>query len=96
MKAFVSQLYSNGKSISSEKKIPIHVGDLNVSDGKHPILGRLCMEAVLLADNGQNAIQPLYDAHLIFIAAKGLRLRGFEVNAGRETAQEWWVRFELE
>lgn len=53
------------------------------------------MEAVLQDEDGLNAIQPLYDAHLIFIAAKGLRLRGFEVNAGVETAQEWWVRFEL-
>lgn len=88
-------MYSKGKNIPIKKKISIHCGDLNVSDGKHPVLGRICMEAVLQDEDGLNAIQPLYDAHLIFIAAKGLRLRGFEVNAGVETAQEWWVRFEL-
>lgn len=92
MDAIVSRTYYLGKHIPMSKKVTSHRGDLNVSEGKHPVLGRLVKEACLLGENGINVIPPLYDVSLTCIAAKGLRLRGFEVNAGKETAQEWWVQ----
>ena len=92
MEVIVSRIYSNGKRIPSKKKLATHKGALNMADGKHPIIGRLCAVAVLFNDDGLLELPSLYDTVLNCIAANGFRLRGFEVQGGRETAQEWWVQ----
>jgi hypothetical protein len=94
MKAFVSKTYSGGRRIPNGKKIPTHCGDLAVGTGEHPVLNRITTMAHLFRDDNLCEIEPLYDVLLTSIAMKGLRLRGFEVIAGKEVAQEWWVRFE--
>jgi hypothetical protein len=93
VKAFVTQLYSKGKSVPN-KKLKTHSGELGTISGEHPILGRICPQVMLLGDNGINVIPCMYDYVLIRIAMKGMKFRGFEVNGDTETAQEWWVRFE--
>ena len=94
MNAYVERIYKDGKRIPIGK-IQTANGELNVSGLLHPIMCRLTVEAVLLDDIG-NAIPPIWDVQLTSISKNGLRLRGFELNAGRKTAQEWWVRFALD
>lgn len=94
MKAWVSQLYKAGKPVPRDKQPTVVEGDLNVADGMHPVLNRLVSEACLLGNGGTHVIEPMIDVRLVGIYGVGLRLRGIECVAGKEQAQEWWVRFE--
>ena len=94
MYAHVTRLYNNGKELPTRKLLTVS-GDLDVSSYIDSALKRLTLGAVLHHDVGCY-IPTLYDVQLTNISAKGLRLRGIEVNAGRETSQEWWVRFTLD
>jgi len=66
-------------------------GDLNVSDGRHPVMNRLEKEASLLSEDGLNIIAPMIGVQLSAIYGKGMVLRGIEVVGDREFSQEWWV-----
>lgn len=91
MLAKVWRIYKNGRQLTSNKKsVPPVVGDLNLGAGKNPITGRVTSEASVLTDRGLSLIPNLVDVVCIAIAADGLRLRGVEILAGRELAQEWW------
>jgi len=82
MKAKVTTLYENGTRTREGKTVE---GDLNLNrayEGNY--------EACILAESGIFLLPDLYDAKCICIAAKGIRLRGFEVVNGQELAQEWW------
>jgi len=91
MKARVTQVYANGKRIGATVKSKSYDGDLNVSDGRHPVLGRIEKEASLLSDDGANIIAPMIGVQLSGVYAKGMLLRGTEVVGDKEFAQEWWV-----
>ncbi|HGM4435012.1 TPA: hypothetical protein ACKPIN_003513 [Pseudomonas aeruginosa] len=94
MKAWVMPLYSKGKPIPKSKESGFSVGDLNMADGRNPVLGRLVSEACLLSDSGSNVLDPIVDVRLLSISAHGMQLRGFEYSSnGAQVAQEWWVRF---
>lgn len=72
------------------------MGDLNVAEGRNPVLGRLVSEACLLTESGGNVLDPMADVRLLLIAADGMSLRGFEYSSsGAQVAQEWWVRFTM-
>lgn len=69
------------------------VGDLNMAEGRNPVLGRLVSEACLLTESGGNVLDPMVDVRLLSIAADGMLLRGIEYSSsGAQVAQEWWVR----
>lgn len=94
MKAWVMPLYSKGKPIPKGKEPGFSVGDLNMADGRNPVLGRLVSEACLLSDSGSNVLDPIVEVRLLSISAHGMQLRGFEYSSnGAQVAQEWWVRF---
>lgn len=94
MKAWVTPLFSKGKPIAKGKEPGFVNGDLNMSDGRNPMLGRLVSEACLLSENGSNMLDPIVDVRLLSISAHGMQLRGFEyTSTGAQVAQEWWVRF---
>jgi hypothetical protein len=93
MNAIVTQLYKNGKRLPSGLKLREHVGDLNVNTGRNVVTGRGAKDAMLLVGRGDHVIEPMQDVHIVYLAAKGLLLRGTEHNGGREVAQEWWCRF---
>ncbi len=96
MKAWVMPLFSKGKPIPKGKEPPYVTGDLNMADGRNPVLGRLVSEACLLSDSGSNLLDPMVDVRLLSISAHGMQLRGYEYGPdGAQVAQEWWVRFEL-
>ncbi|ELG7182104.1 TPA: hypothetical protein ACP3ZG_001596 [Pseudomonas aeruginosa] len=94
MQAWVMPLFSKGKPIAQGKEPPFVTGDLNMADGRNPVLGRLVSEACLLSDSGTNVLDPIVDVRLLSISAHGMQLRGYEYGAGgAQVAQEWWVRF---
>lgn len=94
MKAWVMPLFSKGKPIPRGKEAGFTVGDLNMADGRNPVLGRLVSEACLLSGSGANVLDPIVDVRLLSISAHGMQLRGFEYGKnGAQVAQEWWVRF---
>ena len=90
MKAKVSTLYKNGRRLPINKAASTVMGDLNLSVSKHPVTGLCCVESVVLEDRGISLLPSLYDVTCVCIAAHGLRLRGTEIVAGKEMAQEWW------
>jgi hypothetical protein len=90
MKAKVSSLYRNGKRLPINKVASTVTGDLNLSVSKHPVTGLCCHEAVVLEESGRSLLPDIHDVECVCIAAHGLRLRGIEIHAGKETAQEWW------
>jgi len=91
MKAKVTRVYSKGKKIAATAKSEFFEGDLNVSDGRHPVMNRLEKEASLLSEDGSNIIPPMIGVQLSAIYGKGMVLRGIEVVGDREFSQEWWV-----
>ncbi|MEA8592117.1 hypothetical protein PZT57_26085 [Pseudomonas aeruginosa] len=94
MQAWVMPLFSKGKPIAKGKEPAFATGDLNMADGRNPVLGRLVSEASLLSDSGANVLDPIVDVRLLSISAHGMQLRGYEyVAGGAQVAQEWWVRF---
>ena len=94
MKAWVMPLYTKGKPIPRGKEPGFVTGDLNMSDGRNPVLGRLVSEACLLSDSGAHVLDPIMDVRLLSISAHGMHLRGFEYGVtGAQVAQEWYVRF---
>lgn len=94
MKAWVMPLFKNGKPIAKGREAGFSVGDLNMAEGRNPVLARLVSEATLLSESGTNVLDPIVDVRLPSISAHGLQLRGFEYGGnGAQLAQEWWVRF---
>lgn len=94
MKAWVMPLFKNGKPIAKGRELGFSAGDLNMAEGRNPVLARLVSEACLLSESGANVLDPIADVRLLSISAHGLQLRGFEYGAnGAQLAQEWWVRF---
>ena len=92
MKAKVSTLYRNGRRLPANKVGATVTGDLNLGVSKHPVTGLCCIEAVVLEDSGRSLLPDMHDVTCVCIAAHGLRLRGLEICAGKEMAQEWWCR----
>ena len=94
MKAKVSILYRDGIPIPMRGKVVTVEADVDISTGKHPATGRLSMTAWTSEDVTSTTahVRPLHDVALVWMAAKGIRLRGLEVVAGgREVAQEWFL-----
>jgi len=90
MTAKVSSLYRAGRRLPTNKVGLTVTGDLNLSVSKHPVTGLCCTEAVVLTDEGWSLLPDMYDAQCVCIAMHGIRLRGIEIVAGKELAQEWW------
>ena len=90
MNVVLSALYDKGKKLPEPKIRPLE-GDLNMTDSLSSVRGRICSEAILSCEDG-NQLAPLYDVRLLGISAHGFRLRGTEIIGDREYAQEWWVR----
>ena len=90
MKAKVTTLYRKGKYLPSPKVGATAEGDLNLMTGKHPVLGRVTVEACVVDERGVSQVPDMHDAVCACIAANGFRLRGTECINGIEYAQEWW------
>lgn len=94
MRAKVSILYRDGIPIPMRGKFVTVEADVDVAPGRHPATGRYSMTASTSEDVTSTTayVRPLHDVALVWIAAKGIRLRGLEVVAsGREVAQEWFL-----
>lgn len=94
MRAKVSILYRDGIPIPMKGKVVTVESDVDVAPGRHPANGRYSMTASTSEDGTSTTayVRPLHDVALVWIAAKGIRLRGLEVVAGgREVAQEWFL-----
>lgn len=94
MRATVTILYEDGLPVPRTRKPVMVEADVDVSTGKHPVTSRVTTTAWTSepATGTRAIVRPLHDVVLLWIAFRGLRIRGLEiVDGGREVAQEWFI-----
>lgn len=97
MRVEIRPLYVNGRSVpkSIREKDAARTGDLAIVENRNESLGRLVTVAKLIghADTtGLPLLPELTDVHIVWLAAKTMRLRGNELVNDTWYAQTWEVR----
>ena len=97
MRVEVRPLYLNGRSVPKQirDRDAARTGDLTIVENRNESLGRLVTVARLVghADSTDLSLLPdLTDVHIVWLAAKTMRLRGNELVDNVWYAQTWEVR----
>ena len=91
----VSQLYLHGVRFTLKTRIATAIGDLNISEYHHPVLGRRMVAADLLEPKEPTRLlNELCDVRIQLMGKDGFMLQGTEAVCVRgkatEFRQEWW------
>lgn len=96
MRAKVQCLYERGRALTKQQRsaMPTYQGELRFHEARSQHLGRITPSAKLVStvDGTESEVVPdLYDAAVVFMRNRTIRVRGFEMRDGIVYAQTWDV-----
>ncbi|MBD1555181.1 hypothetical protein [Pseudomonas typographi] len=78
-----------------QKVQPIR-GNIQISECKHPVLGRSTISAWVFKSQGPEVMPELLDVRITHMAQSGMSLSGIEQVGDCFYAQSWWCRIHEE